>query len=431
MQRRPIRNLRWVIIATCFLTTAINYLDRQCLSVAAPVISKELHFSNADYSSIVGAFLVAYTIMQMVSGALVDRIGARTGMAVFLSWWSIAGLLHAFGSGLGSFRTLRFLLGMGEAGNWPASTKVVSEWFPTEERGLAVAVFDSGSSLGGLIAPPLVAWLIATHGWRTAFLVTGSLGFILLIWWLWLYQRPEDHARITPAERDLILSHRQKQAIPDIARVPWIHMLRIPGVWGVISGRFLSDCVWWFYVFWLPKYLADQRGFSLGGIAAVSWIPFVAVDLGNMSGGWLSSFLMRRGWSLDSSRKCVLRIGALGMLAGAPAGLAASSSLSIAFIALATFSYGAWGTMMLTLPTDLFHPSRVGVVSGLSGTGAGLGGVLFTWATGIIVDHVSYQPIFISAAILPILALIAVQCLIPRIRLLEPEVTSRSAERSS
>lgn len=357
--------------------------------------------------------------MQFISGALVDRIGARRGMAAFLSWWSIAGLLHALAGGLWSFRVFRFLLGMGEAGNWPASTKVVSEWFPARERGLAVAIFDSGSSLGGLIAPPLVAWLIATHGWRAAFLVTGSLGFLILIWWLWLYQRPEDHPRITDAERHLILSNRQQQSAPDIERVPWMQMLGISEVWGLISGRFLSDCVWWFYVFWLPKYLADQRGFNLGEIAAVSWIPFVAVDLGNMCAGWLSSSLMRRGWSLDSARKCILRIGALGMLAGAPAGFVTSASLSVAFIALASFSYGAWGTMMLTLPTDLFDPSHVGVVSGLSGTGAGLGGILFTWATGIVVDQMSYLPIFIAAGFLPIVALIAVQILIPKVRLLE------------
>lgn len=421
MPRKTIRNLRWIIISTCFLTTAVNYLDRQCLSVAAPVISKEFHFTNADYSSIIAAFLVAYTIMQFVSGALVDRFGARRSMAVFLSWWSVAGLLHALAGGLWSFRVFRFMLGMGEAGNWPASTKVVSEWFPTRERGLAVAIFDSGSSLGGLLAPPLVAWLIATSGWRFAFLVTGSLGFLLLVWWAWLYQRPEDHPRITAAERELILSHRQLQTPSGTRSISWMRMLGVPEVWGLISGRFLSDCVWWFYVYWLPKYLSDVRGFSLGEIAAVSWIPFLAVDLGNMSGGWLSSVLMRRGRSLDASRRFVLRAAALGMLAGAPAYLAQSATICVTFIALASFFYGAWGTMLLTLPTDLFQPSQVGVVSGLSGTGAGLGGLLFTWLTGVVVDHLSYQPIFLTAALLPLLALVAIQVLVPRIHLLREE----------
>ena len=417
--RGQIRNLRWLIIAVSFSATAVNYLDRQTLSVAAPTISREFHFSNTDYSTIVSSFLAAYTIMQFLSGAIVDRIGVRRGMAVFLSWWSVAGALHALSSGLGSFRLFRFLLGMGEAGNWPASTKAVSEWFPARERSLAVAIFDSGSSLGGLLAPPLVAWLIATHGWRAAFLVTGTLGFFVLLAWLAIYRRPEDHPWLSASERELIFQGRVDQDRPPSQTAGWRSLLLRREVWGVIAGRFCSDCVWWFYVYWLPKFLADRWGFGLSGIAMVSWMPFVSVDLGNLMGGWFSSHLIRRGWSLDASRKCLLRIGAAGMLAGAPAGLTGHVSLSVAFICIATFAYGIWGTMMLTLPADLFHPSHVGIVSGLSGTGAGLGGIAFTWLTGVVVDRMSYQPIFIGAAILPVLALVSVHVLIPKIEYLD------------
>jgi len=415
---KPIRNLRWIVVGTLFLITAVNYLDRQSLSVAAPVISKEFGFSNTDYSKIVTSFLVAYTIMQVMSGLIVDRIGVRKGMATFLSWWSISGALHALSTGLTSFCFFRFLLGMGEAGNWPTSAKAVSEWFPSRERGLAVAIFDSGSSLGGLLAPPLVAWLIYAHGWRAAFLLTGGLGFVLLALWLWLYQRPEEHPRLSVEEFQLIQSDQIQEQVSTPQLSKWA-ILRTREVWGVACGRFLSDCVWWFYVYWLPKYLSDQRGLSLLQIAAVSWIPFVTVDAGNLIGGWFSAFLMRRQWSLNASRKCLLCLGAAGMLAGLPAGLTSNAALSVCFISIATFSYGIWGTMMLTLPTDLFSPRNVGMVSGLSGTGAGLGGIVFTALTGVIVDRLSYQPIFVAAALLPLLGLVAVQLLIPKVHPLE------------
>ena len=423
---KPIRNLRWVIVGTMFLITAVNYLDRQCLSVAAPVISKEFGFSNTDYSRIVTAFLVAYTIMQLIGGVVVDRVGVRKGMAVFLSWWSISGALHALSSGLSTFVLFRFMLGMGEAGNWPTSAKAVSEWFPPRERGLAVGIFDSGSSLGGLLAPPLVAWLIVTHGWRSAFLLTGSLGFVLLLVWLWIYHSPEEHPRLSIEERKLIQSKPAPEQTPTTQTSGWA-VLRRHEVWGVTSGRFLTDCVWWFYVYWMPKYLFDQRGLSLSQIAAVSWMPFVAVDAGNLLGGWSSAFLIRRNWSLNASRKCLLCLAAVGMLTGLPAALVHNATLSVMLISIATFSYGIFGTMMLTLPTDLFSPAHVGIVSGLSGTGAGLGGIVFTVLTGIIVDRFSYRPIFIGAALLPLLGLVAVQLLIPKIHFLEGADSSQVA----
>ncbi|HEY7098943.1 MAG TPA: MFS transporter [Terriglobales bacterium] len=415
-RRSPVAHLRWIIITVSFLATTVNYLDRQCLSVAAPTISKEFHFSNTDYSTIVSSFLIAYAIMQLIAGGIVDRLGVRRSMAAFLSWWSVAGALHALCNGLWSFRIFRFLLGMGEAGNWPASSRAVSEWFPSRERGLATAIFDSGSSLGGLLAPPLVAWLILIHGWRAAFLVTGCLGFLVLVLWIWIYQKPECHRSISSAELQLILSDRPKDRVEDPRRSGWI--FRTSEVWGVVAGRFLSDCVWWFYVYWLPKYLADQRGFSLIEIASVSWIPFVSVDLGNMFGGWFSGVLMRRNRDLNFSRKCILRMGVIGMLSGVPAGFVDNAAVSVALISLVTFSYGMWGTMMLTLPTDLYPTSHVGLVSGLCGTGAGIGGIIFTSLIGIVVDSISYKPIFITAAILPVIALISVETLVPKIRYL-------------
>ena len=408
--------LRWCVILVCFLTTTVNYIDRQCLSVAAPAISREFHFTNADYSSIVTSFLIAYTIMQAVSGRVIDRIGSRLGMSLSIALWSVAAALHALGSGLWSFRAFRFLLGLGEAGNWPAATKVVAEWFPARERGLAVAIFDSGSSLGGVLAPPVVAYIMLRYGWRPAFVITALLGLAGLWLWLKVYRPPEKHPRITPGELQLILESRAEEGLGGHPPVRWISLLGYRAVWGVILGRMLTDCVWWFYVYWLPKYLSDERGFSLSQIGMFAWIPFVAVDFGNVGGGWLSGHLMRRGWTLNGARKAVLVIGAAGMVAGIPAGLTTNAMFCLVLIAVATLCYSAWGTLMLTLPSDLFDSSVVASVSGLSGMGAGLGGIAFTWAIGHVVDTSSYKPIFFAAGLLPLVALAVVQFMIPNVR---------------
>jgi ACS family hexuronate transporter-like MFS transporter len=413
---RSIRGLRWWIIFTCFLATTINYLDRQCLSVTAPAISKEFGFSNADYSTIITSFLIAYTIMQAVSGRVIDFIGTRLGMAACIVVWSVAGILHAFGNGLWSFRIFRFLLGVGEAGNWPGATKVVSEWFSPRERGLAVGIFDSGSSLGGMLAPPIVAAVTLHFGWQPAFVVTGLLGFLWLWLWLKIYRRPEEHPRISRDELAMISAGREADESDNAPRIPWVRLLGMRAVWGVIMGRFLSDCVWWFYVYWLPKYLSDARGFSLAEIGCSAWIPFVMVDFGNLAGGWFSGWLLRRGWSLNAARKTILALGALGMLAGVPAGFTAHSGICLGLIAIATLAYSAWGTMMLTLPADLFGSRTVASVSGLSGMGAGAGGIAFTWAIGLVVDKFSYQPVFIAAGVMPLVALLSVQILIPKMK---------------
>jgi ACS family hexuronate transporter-like MFS transporter len=407
--------LRWWIIGVCFLGTTINYIDRQCLSVAAPTLCKEFGFSAAQYGSIVMAFMAAYTIMQFVSGAIVDRIGVRCGMALFAAWWSVSAVLHAFCRGLWSFQAARFLLGMGEAGNWPSATKAVSEWFPARERGVAVAIFDSGSGVGGLVAAPLVAALIAWYGWQVAFIATGALVIPWLILWLCIYRSPERHERISDAERELLRANRPQEAEKSQLSEPWYWLLASRYAWGIVLGRLLTDCVWWFYVYWLAKYLTDVRGFSLAEIGAWVGIPFVAVDLGNLAGGGLSSYLLRRGWTLNAARKIVLVFGAVGMLASVPAGLTSHAGLCIALATVVTFSYSAWGTIMLTLPTDLFSPRHTGSVSGLSGTGAGLGGVAFTWLAGTLVDRFSYTPVFLLAGLMPLVALAVVQGLIPHI----------------
>jgi MFS transporter, ACS family, hexuronate transporter len=413
--KRPIPHLRWWIIGVCFLGTTINYIDRQCLSVAADTISQEFHFTASDYGSIVMAFMIAYTIMQFVSGAIVDRIGVRWGMALFAAWWSAAAMLHGLCHSLWSFRVARFMLGMGEAGNWPSATKAVSEWFPARERSMAVAIFDSGSGIGGLVAAPLVVLLMLCCGWQFAFFATGAIVIPWLILWLWIYRSPEQHDRITDAERQLICADRPPEPTETPSSEPWHRVLASRNAWAIILGRLLTDCIWWFYVYWLAKYLTDVRGFSLADLGKWVGIPFIAVDFGNLAGGGLSSYLLRRGWSLNAARKGVLVLGALGMLASVPAGLTSHAGVCIAMVTIVTFSYSAWGTIMLTLPTDLFPSRQTGTVSGLSGTGAGLGGIVSAWLIGLVVDRFSYTPIFLAAGVMPIVALAVVHLLVPRI----------------
>ncbi|WP_437222439.1 MFS transporter [Planctomicrobium sp. SH661] len=424
---RYIPHLRWWIVGTCFLGTTINYIDRLCLSVSAPALTEEFHFSNADYSSIVNSFVAAYTIMQIVSGRIVDWIGVRRAMALFATWWAVAGILHGFAVGLWSFRASRFLLGMGEAGNWPAATRAVSEWFPPRERSFAVAIFDSGSGLGGILAPPLIAWLIIHYGWQSAFFTTGTMALFWVGLWLWIYRSPETHPRLSPAELKLIRDHGRPASndeamvsVSQVSKRSWKEIFTSRNVWGISLGRFLTDCTWWFYVYWLPKYLADAREMSLDEIARFAWIPFIAADFGNLGGGWLSGKLIQRGWSINSARKLILACGAIGMTAGIPAGFASDVRICIFFISLAVMSYSAWGTMLLTLPTDLFPSRLTGSVSGFSGACAGLGGILFTWMTGEVVDHYSYTPVFVLAGLLPLLALFLVLQLIPRIPEFQP-----------
>lgn len=371
-----------------FLATVINYVDRQTLSVLAPELRDRFHMSNTDYSRIVFAFLLAYMIMQSGSGRIMDRLGTRRGFSLTIGWWSIAAVLHATANSALSFGAFRFLLGLGEAGNWPGGVKVVSEWFPPKERAFAIGFFNSGSTLGAIIAPPLVAWIALTWGWRQAFWMTGSLGFLWLVLWLATYHVPPAAA----AERG------------ERPQIPWLPLFRYKQLWGLVGSRMLADPVWWFYVFWLPEYLKRERHFGLAAIGYFAWIPFLTADIGNLLGGWLSGHLIRRGFPVLRARKVVMVASAALMVAGIPAVLCQDASLSLALISLVTMAYSMWAANVLTLPADLFPQQVVASVSGASGTGAAFGGMIFMLLIGIVVDRFSYVPVFIAAGIMPLAA---------------------------
>jgi MFS transporter, ACS family, hexuronate transporter len=397
-----IRHLRWWIASLLLLATIINYVDRQTLSVLAPVLRDQFRMTNTDYSHVVFAFLLAYTFMQSGSGRIMDWLGTRRGMGLTIAWWSVAAMLHAFAGSVLQFGIFRFLLGLGEAGNWPGGVKTVSEWFPPKERAFAIGLFNSGSCVGALVAPPLVVWIALHFGWRAAFLMTGAAGFGWMTLWLLFYRAPKEHPWITAEELAHIEEHGSVEIQPQNGRVRWRSLFGYKQVWGLVLARMLCEPVWWFYVFWLPEYLKRERHFGLEMIGLFAWIPFLTADLGNFAGGGLSSWLLRRGWPVLRARKFAMVLSAATMLAGVPAVLTDSPALAVALISLTTFAYSGWAANILTLPADLFPRNVVASVSGIGGTGAGVGGMIFTLLTGIIVDRFSYTPVFIAAGFMPL-----------------------------
>lgn len=377
---------RWLMIALVFWATVINYLDRQALSVAAPVLREEFAMSNVAYSRVVFAFLLAYTIANGISGPVIDRLGTRAGYALCIAWWSVAGLLHALATGPYTLGAARFLLGLGEAGNWPAGVKVVAEWFPQKERALASGLFNSGSSFGAILAPPLVAWILLSFGWRAAFLAVGVTGLVwLAVWW------PVYH---TPADPD--------PRMEKPATVPALLLFRQRFVWAFTLSKVFMDPVWYFYIFWFPEYLKSSRGFDMASIGRYAWIPFLVAGLGNLLGGVLSGALLQRGWSVNAARKTAVTVFAALMLAAIPAVLVDNVWLAIALVAVAMVGYTGSAANMLCFPADIYPGHVVSSVYGLASMGAGFGGMLFTLLTGWLVDHFSYTPVFVMFGLMPL-----------------------------
>ena len=412
--RKPISNLRWWIGGLLFASTVINYIDRQTLSVLGPYLKIQYQWNNQQFARIVIAFRVAYSIGQTVAGRLIDRIGTRKGLTITVIWYSIAAMLTSLAVGLRSFAFFRFLLGAGESANWPAATKAVSEWFPKKERGWAVALFDSGSSIGGAIAPLLVIGLYKYFGgWRPAFVITGTLGFLWLGVWRVLYHPPESHPRISDTERAMIMHDRidLQEADHHSRRSRWRDLIKLPQTWAVIAARTMTDPVWFFITDWFAIYLVSKGINPEQGLLAF-WIPFVAADLGNFFGGGVSSWLINRGWPVIKARKAVVVFGGLGMTLLIPT-IFTSNLLSLAgLFAVSTFAYASFSTMALVLPSDLYRSHSVATVSGMSGTGAGLGTIVSTYLIGYVSDHYSFEPILISASLIPLVGMILVLILV-------------------
>jgi len=410
-----IGGLRWFMVGLVFLATVINYIDRQTVSVLKTAISQDLGLSNADYAAIQNSFLVFYGISQMVSGRLFDVIGTRRGFVFSIVVWSLAALAHATARTASAFATFRAALGFGEAGNWPGAAKVVGEWFPVRERALGMGIFNTGAAVGGALSPPIIAWLATAYGWRATFIVTGTLGFIWLALWLFFFRPPSQHPRITEEERAHILEGAPAMPSGPTWRPGWGTLLRYRQTWAVIIGRFLTDPIWWLYVFWLPSYLQEARGFSLQQVGFSAWLPFLAGGIGALSGGYASGALISRGWTVDRARKAVMIFGAMLTPAGILAMRANDPYVALGWMAVVLFGFQVWINNLQTLPSDFFPSSAVGSVFGLGGLAAATASALFTWATGRIVDGYGYTPVFVIAGILGPLGLVVTLGLAGRI----------------
>jgi len=413
--RRIIKNLRWWIGGLLFASTVINYIDRQTLSVLAPHLKTEFNWTNTDFAMLVIAFRVAYAVGQSAMGRLLDRMGTQRGLLFTVSWYSVAAMLTSLAGGLRSFMGFRFLLGLGEAANWPGAAKTVAEWFPKHERGWAVALYDSGSAIGGAIAPILVISIYAYAGsWRPAFIVTGMLGLIWVLVWKKFYHPPETHPNISEAELAMIVESKRQEGHEEEsvgAPASWKSLLARRDTWAIIMGRSLTDPVWFFITDWFAIFLV-AKGFKIEHTLAGFWIPFLAADLGNFFGGGFSSWLIKRGWGVLAARKFIIVVCGIGMTALIPAIYASALIPIVSLFAISTFCYAAWSTMALSLPGDIFPSRNVATVSGISGTGAGLGTILSTFLIGWMADKYSFEPVLIAASIIPLVATALVMILL-------------------
>ncbi len=408
-----------------FASTVINYIDRQTLSNLSPYLKADFHWTNTDYANILIAFRVAYALGQFLCGRAIDRLGTKRGLSISVLWYSVVSICTSFAGGLSSFMGFRFLLGAGESANWPGATKAVSEWFPKKERGVAAALFDSGSSIGGAIAPYLVLPIYFRWGWRPAFVLPGLLGFIWLIVWKKSYFLPKDHPRISAEERDMIAAETAgPKSESERGALGWGGLLKLPQTWGTIVSKMLTDPVWFFITDWFPIYLV-AKGISLkSGLIAV-WVPFIAADLGNFFGGFASGFLIKRGWSLGAARKAIVVFGGIGVTLLIPTILTINLFAITALFALATFCYAAFSTIANVLPSDLFHRDSVASVSGMSGTGAGIGTIIafelvghYSDANQALATH-TFDKIILVAGLVPFVGMLLVLLLVRNTRATE------------
>jgi ACS family hexuronate transporter-like MFS transporter len=417
MQMGKVRNLRWWIAGLLALATALNYLDRQSLPVIVTEIQKNIPLTDQQYSQLQFLFLMAYGIMYIVGGRILDLLGTRAGYALMIAWWSAATLMHGAVSSVLGLGVSRFLLGLGEGGGFPGSAKAVSEWFPPKERSFAFGIFNTGSSVGAVIAPPMIAAIALGLGWRWVFIITGLLGFVWTLGWLWFYELPGKHRLITRSERQLIETALAGPSTAKAApRTPWLSLFRYRQVWGLVTAKFLSDSAWFFFILWLPKYLADVRHLDIKQIGYYAWIPYAFAGAGSFIGGWLSSYLIRRGLTVDKSRKIALAISASMM----PASLliaASPLSLAIVFFSMAMFAHQFWSTIVQTLPADLFPSAVVGSVAGIQGGVGAFGGMLFNLLVGaLLAAGYGYSPVFVISGLLHPVSFVVILLLVRRIQ---------------
>ena len=406
------RNYRWTICGLLFFAAVINYVDRQIIGILKPVLQAELGWNEIDYSNIVFWFQVAYAIGFVGIGRLMDWLGTRKGFTLSVGFWSLAAMAHALAHSVSGFIAARFALGLGEAGNFPAAIKTVAEWFPKKERALATGIFNSGTNIGAIVTPLTVPLIAAHFGWRWAFILTGALGFLWLAAWLALYSKPEENARLTPEE----LAHIKSDPPESFTAIPWTRIVMFRQTWAFAVGKFLTDPVWWFYLFWIPDFLFKKFELSLTSLGLPLVIIYLAADVGSIGGGWLSSALIKRGWTINAARKFAMLICALCVV---PIVFAAETDnvwVAVALLSLATAAHQGWSANLFTTTSDMFPRRAIGSVVGIGGMAGAIGGMLIAKAAGYILQWTgSYLTLFMIAGTAYLLALAIFQILAPRL----------------
>lgn len=412
---------RWRICALCFLATTINYVDRQVLGVIAPYLQQHVFFwTEIDYSNLVNAFQAAYAIGLLVAGGFIDRVGTRIGYAVAMAIWSLATMGTALAHTVSSFGIARFFLGVGESGNFPASIKTVAEWFPNSERAFATGIFNSGANIGAMVAPIVIPWLTVHYGWQSAFLVTGSLSVLWIIPWIMMYRKPRSHPRLTPEELNYIQSGIQSDPPETQARIAWARLLAHRQTWAFVIGKFMTDPIWWFVMFWLPKFLNQRYHLTLTELGWPLVIVYNFATVGSIAGGWLSARFLKHGWTVNRARKTAMLACALCVTPMMFAATASRLWAAVTVIGLATAAHQGWSANLFTLASDLFPKRAVGSVVGIGGFGGAVGGMAIATFTGFVLEIThSYVPMFLIAGTVYLLALLIIHLLVPR---MEPAV---------
>ena len=418
---------RWVVCALLFFAATINYIDRQVIAILKPELQHTYSWSETDYANIIFAFQLAYAIGFLFAGRLMDRLGTRVGFTIAIVLWSLAAIGHAYAAQVGSmfamaglgystsvvgFMIMRFLLGLGESGNFPAAIKTVAEWFPKRERALSTGLFNSGTNVGALITPLVVPWLTLTYGWKAAFIWTGLLGFLWMTVWLLFYHRPDRHPRLSAAE----LAHIQSEPEPPAAAVPWRDVLPHRQTWAFAVGKLLTDPVWWLYLFWIPDFLNKNYGLDLKNMGPPLVAIYLLADVGSIGGGWLSSALLRRGWTVNAARKTAMLVCAIAVLPIVFAASVKSLWLAVTIVGIAAAAHQGWSCNLFTLTSDMFPRRAVGSVVGVGGMAGALGGMAIAKITGYVLQWTgSYVPIFIMASVMYLIALGLIHLLAPRL----------------
>jgi ACS family hexuronate transporter-like MFS transporter len=413
---KPGGKYRWVIVALLFFATTTNYIDRQVFGILAPFLEKEIGWNELDYSHIVIAFQAAYAIGLLLVGRLIDRLGTKLGYCLALVCWSLASMGHALAGSVRGFAVARFALGISEAGNFPAAIKTVAEWFPKKERAFATGLFNSGSNIGAIVAPLVVPWLTLSYGWRLAFILTAAIELVWVIVWLFLYDKPEKSRFLKPGE----LTYIQSDPPDSPVKIPWLSLIKYKPAWAFAVGKFLTDPAWWFYIFWIPKFLYSKHGITLNKIGLPLIIIFLMADVGSITGGWLSSFFIKHGWTVNKGRKMAMFICALLVTPIILASQVSDLWVAVAIISLATAAHQGWSANLFTITSDAFPRKAVGSVVGFGGMAGAIGGMLISTAAGFILEFTgSYMLIFLICGLLYLIAFGIIQLLVPKLESIE------------